>query len=50
MGRAISRLILDPKLRRSMGVSGRKRVVDNYLAIERTKDIQKNILEVLGLA
>jgi glycosyltransferase involved in cell wall biosynthesis len=50
MGRAILKLIQDPKLRRSMGVSGRKRVVDNYLAIERTKDIQKNILEVLGLA
>ncbi|MCH7517767.1 MAG: glycosyltransferase family 4 protein [Candidatus Dadabacteria bacterium] len=50
MGRAILKLIEDPKLRKSMGVAGRKRVVDNYLAIERTKDIQKNILEVLGLA
>ncbi len=50
MGKAILKLVQDPKLRRSMGVAGRKRVVSNYLAIERTKDIQKNILEVLGLA
>jgi len=50
MGRAILKLIEDPTLRKSMGVAGRKRVKDNFLAIERTKDIQKNILEVLGLA
>ncbi|MCZ6469669.1 MAG: glycosyltransferase family 4 protein [Candidatus Dadabacteria bacterium] len=50
MGRAILKLIEDPTLRKSMGVAGRKRVKDNFQAIERTKDIQKNILEVLGLA
>ena len=50
MGRAILRLILDSNLMKSMGIAGRKRVVDNYRAIERTKDIQKNILEVLGMA
>ena len=50
MGKAILKLVQDPTLRISMGVAGRKRVVDNYRAIERTKDIQKNILEVLGMA
>ncbi len=50
VGGAIARLISDPKLRKAMGVSGRKRVVLNYRAIERTEDIQRNILEVLGLA
>ena len=50
VGDSILKLIKDPSLRKKMGVSGRKRVNDYYLAIDRTKDVQKNILEVLGLA
>jgi len=49
VGDSILKLIKDPSLRREMGVLGRKRVKDHFLAIDRTKDIQKNILEVLGL-
>lgn len=49
VGDSILKLIQDPSLRKKMGVLGRKRVKDHFLAIDRTKDIQKNILEVLGL-
>jgi len=50
VGDSILRLVNDPDLREKMGAAGRKRVKDNYLAIDRTKDIQRNILEVLGAA
>lgn len=50
VGEYIVKLIRDPELRDKMGSAGRKRVKDNYLAVDRTKDIQKNILEVLGLS
>jgi len=50
MGKAILKLVQDPNLRKKMGVAGRKRVKDNYLAVDRTKDIQTNILDVLGLS
>ena len=49
VGDSILMLIKDPSLRKKMGAAGRKRVKDHFLAIDRTKDIQKNILEVLGL-
>ena len=49
MGNFVLELVKDPKLRKKMGKAGRKRVKDNFLAIDRTKDIQKNILQVLGL-
>ena len=48
MGDAILKLVSDPGLREEMGVAGRKRVGDNFLAIERTGDIERNILEVAG--
>lgn len=50
VGDSILKLVNDPELREKMGAAGRKRVKDNYLAVDRTKDIQRNILEVLGLA
>jgi len=50
VGDSILKLVNDPELRKKMGAAGRKRVKDNYLAVDRTKDIQRNILEVLGLA
>ena len=48
VGDHILSLINDPKLRKSMGKAGRKRVQNYYLASDRTKDIENNILEVLG--
>ena len=50
VGDSIVKLVRDPDLRKKMGLAGRKRVKDYFLAIDRTKDIQKNILEVLGLS
>jgi glycosyltransferase involved in cell wall biosynthesis len=50
VGASILKLVKDPELRTKMGAAGRKRVKDNYLAVDRTKDIQRNILEVLGIA
>ena len=49
MSESILKLVKDADLRKKMGFAGRKRVREKYLAIDRTKDIQKNILEVLGL-
>ncbi len=49
LGDYILELVKDVDLRNKMGVAGRKRVKDNFLAIDRTKDIQRNILEVLGI-
>ncbi len=49
VGDSILKLVKDADLRNKMGVAGRKRVKDNFLAIDRTKDIQRNILEVLGI-
>lgn len=46
MGMAIVRLISKPKLRKSMGKAGRKRVESKFSAFDRTMDIQKNILGV----
>lgn len=50
VGEYILKLIQDPELRKQMGVLGRKRVKDEFLAVDRTQDIQRNILEVLGLS
>lgn len=50
VGESILKLLRDPELRDKMGSAGRKRVKDNYLAVDRTKDIQKNIFEVLGIS
>lgn len=50
LGNFVLELIKNPKLRINMGVAGRKRVNDNFLASDRTKDIQDNILEVLGIS
>jgi glycosyltransferase involved in cell wall biosynthesis len=50
MGESILKLVQDRDIRRKMGEAGRKRVKDNFLAVDRTKDIQMNILEVLGLS
>ena len=49
MGNYTLKLVQDPKLRKQMGIAGRKRVGDYYLAVDRTADIQRNILEVLGI-
>jgi len=49
LGDYILELVKDADLRKKMGLAGRKRVKDNFLAIDRTKDIQRNILEVLGI-
>lgn len=49
MGESILKLVQDSDLRIKMGEAGRKRVKDNFLAVDRTKDIQRNILEVLGI-
>jgi len=49
LGDYILELVKDAALRKKMGLAGRKRVKDNFLAIDRTKDIQRNILEVLGI-
>jgi glycosyltransferase involved in cell wall biosynthesis len=49
LGDYILELVKDADLRNKMGLAGRKRVKDNFLAIDRTKDIQRNILEVLGI-
>ncbi len=43
-------LIKDADLRKKMGTAGRKRVEDHFLAIDRTADIQRNILEVLSIS
>jgi glycosyltransferase involved in cell wall biosynthesis len=48
MGKNISDLILDKALRKKMGTAGRKRVVELFSAKERSKEIEKNILDVLG--
>ncbi|MGB3729610.1 MAG: glycosyltransferase family 4 protein [Thermodesulfobacteriota bacterium] len=50
LGGYVLELVRDPDLRKKMGLAGRKRVKDNFLAIDRTKDIQRNILEVLGIS
>jgi glycosyltransferase involved in cell wall biosynthesis len=50
LGGYVLELARDPDLRKKMGLAGRKRVKDNFLAIDRTKDIQRNILEVLGIS
>ncbi len=49
LGGYIIELIKDPDLRKKMGIAARKRVGDNFLAVDRTADIQRNILEVLGI-
>lgn len=46
MGEAILRLIKEGSLRASMGIAGRERIKRLFSARERTKDIEKNILEV----
>ncbi|MEM7008567.1 MAG: glycosyltransferase family 4 protein [Thermodesulfobacteriota bacterium] len=50
MGEFTLKLVTDSELRKQMGHLGRKRVQDNFLAIDRTVDIQRNILEVLGIS
>ena len=50
MGEYILKLVKDPGLRRQMGAAGRKRVSSNFLAVDRTLDMQNNILEVAGLS
>lgn len=50
LGGYVLELVRDTDLRKKMGLAGRKRVKDNFLAIDRTKDIQRNILEVLGIS
>lgn len=50
LGNFVLKLIKDPSLRKKMGIAGRKRVSENFLAVDRTKDIQDNILEVLGIS
>jgi glycosyltransferase involved in cell wall biosynthesis len=47
MGKNISDLILDKPLREKMGMAGRKRVVELFSAKERSKEIEKNILDLL---
>jgi glycosyltransferase involved in cell wall biosynthesis len=47
MGKNISDLILDKALRKKMGFAGRKRVVELFSAKERSKEIEKNILDLL---
>ncbi len=49
MGEYILKLVEDPGLRRKMGVAGRKRVTSNFLAVDRARDIENNILEVVGI-
>ncbi len=48
MGRNISNLVLDRSLRKKMGNAGRKRVVEQFSAEETSKEIEKNILDLLG--
>ncbi len=47
---SILKLVRDSNLRKQMGAVGRKRVKDEFLAVDRTADIQRNILEVLGIS
>lgn len=47
MGKNISDLILDRARRKEMGIAGRKRVVELFSAEERSKEIEKNILDLL---
>jgi glycosyltransferase involved in cell wall biosynthesis len=47
MGKNLSDLILDKALRRKMGMAGRKRVVELFSAEERSKEIEKSILDLL---
>ena len=49
LGSYTLQLIKDTDLRKKMGTAGRKRVGDHFLAVDRTADIQRNILEVLGI-
>jgi glycosyltransferase involved in cell wall biosynthesis len=46
MGESISRLITDRPLRLSMGVAGRERVMRLFSAVDRSRDVEKNIMEV----
>ncbi len=48
MGKNISDLVLDKSLRKKMGNAGRKRVVELFSAEETSKEIEKNILDLLG--
>lgn len=48
MSDSILKLITDEAQRVSMGKAGRKRVINNFSADQRTLDIENNILEVLG--
>ncbi len=46
MGESILKLILDKSLRHSMGVAGRGRVKRLFSVNEKTRDIEKIILEL----
>jgi glycosyltransferase involved in cell wall biosynthesis len=47
MGKNISDLVIDKALRKEMGVAGRKRAIELFSAEERSKEIEKNILDLL---
>lgn len=47
MGKNILDLILDKALRKKMGIAGRKRAGELFSAEERSKEIEKNILDLL---
>lgn len=47
MGKNISDLILDRALRRKMGIAGRERVVELFSAEQRSKEIEKIVLDLL---
>jgi len=49
MGEDILKLILDKPLRKSMGVAGRERVKELFSARERSKEIEKDILDLLEI-
>ena len=48
MGEAILKLVMDKKLLRKMGKAGRKRVKENFTALKIARDIQAEIIKVLG--
>ncbi len=50
MGKNISDLILDKARRKKMGIAGRKRVEELFSAEETSKEIEKNILDLLKTA
>jgi glycosyltransferase involved in cell wall biosynthesis len=49
MGEAILKLVCDKKLLRKMGKAGRDRVKEKFTAVHIAREIQDNILNVLGL-